>query len=203
MAAVRSFWLNNKQESKSRFFKSCIFQQMWREHTLPQTLGESQSTNLKTVGTQFDRSCILSCVIDSWKALWSGCSRFHLVETPPTLNIVWLFTFLGLESTTIQQKHLSYVARCLLNSLLNHQFDDALQCMVALCGACLRTPEMFWRVNSTIEVLWYLILMFNSSFVIVEVELNRDRHLQCPNFTCTEVNNILCLVVLQCCAPTG
>ena len=92
MAAVRSFWLSNKQESKSRFFKSCIFQQMWREHTLPQTLGESQSTNLKTVGTQFD-SCILTCVIDSWEALWSGCSRFHLVETPPTLNIVYFPRF--------------------------------------------------------------------------------------------------------------
>ena len=56
------------------------------------------------------------------------------------------FTMAGLETTTIQKKHMSYVTRYLLDSLLNHQFDDAVQCMVALCGACAKTPEMFWRV---------------------------------------------------------
>ncbi|XP_068707113.1 TATA box-binding protein-associated factor RNA polymerase I subunit A-like isoform X2 [Montipora foliosa] len=89
MAAIRCFWLSNKLPEKSRFYKSCIFQQIWRERALSHTL--------------------------------------------------------GLETTTIQKKHMSYVTRYLLDSLLNHQFDDAVQCMVALCGACAKTPEMFWR----------------------------------------------------------
>ncbi|XP_029195702.2 uncharacterized protein LOC114961236 isoform X2 [Acropora millepora] len=145
MAAVRSFWLSNKQESKSRFFKSCIFQQMWREHTLPQTL--------------------------------------------------------GLESTTIQQKHLSYVARCLLNSLLNHQFDDALQCMVALCGACLRTPEMFWRtgcevMSNNTRSYSHLSQFIKNMFVIcgpyrTELLLDYAMYLVQYNSDITEANELL------------
>ncbi|KAK2551447.1 TATA box-binding protein-associated factor RNA polymerase I subunit A, partial [Acropora cervicornis] len=145
MAAVRSFWLSNKQESKSRFFKSCIFQQMWREHTLPQTL--------------------------------------------------------GLESTTIQQKHLSYVARCLLNSLLNHQFDDAIQCMVALCGACLRTPEMFWRtgcevMSNNTRSYSHLSQFIKNMFVIcgpyrTELLLDYAMYLVQHNSDITEANELL------------
>ncbi|XP_074607049.1 TATA box-binding protein-associated factor RNA polymerase I subunit A-like [Acropora palmata] len=145
MAAVRSFWLRNKQESKSRFFKSCIFQQMWREHTLPQTL--------------------------------------------------------GLESTTIQQKHLSYVARCLLNSLLNHQFDDAIQCMVALCGACLRTPEMFWRtgcevMSNNTRSYSHLSQFIKNMFVIcgpyrTELLLDYAMYLVQHNSDITEANELL------------
>ena len=28
----------------------------------------------------------------------------------------------------------------------SHKYDDALQCLVGLCVACRRTPELFWRV---------------------------------------------------------
>ena len=52
----------------------------------------------------------------------------------------------GLETASYHQQHITYLARLLLNSLLSHKYDDALQCLVGLCGACRRTPELFWRV---------------------------------------------------------
>lgn len=62
-------------------------------------------------------------------------------------TILCLFLSLtGLETASYHQQHITYLARLLLNSLLSHKYDDALQCLVGLCGACRRTPELFWRV---------------------------------------------------------
>ena len=62
-------------------------------------------------------------------------------------TILYLFLSLtGLETASYHQQHITYLARLLLNSLLSHKYDDALQCLVGLCGACRRTPELFWRV---------------------------------------------------------
>jgi len=34
-----------------------------------------------------------------------------------------------------------------LDHLLRHRFEEALECLVGLCGACRRIPELFWRVS--------------------------------------------------------
>ena len=52
----------------------------------------------------------------------------------------------GFKEASYHQQHITYLARLLLESLLSHKFDDALKCLVGLCGACKRTPELFWRV---------------------------------------------------------
>ena len=50
------------------------------------------------------------------------------------------------QSPSYNLQHISYLTRLLLDSLLSHRFDDALQCLFGLCGVCGRLPEMFWRV---------------------------------------------------------
>jgi len=44
-----------------------------------------------------------------------------------------------------------YLTHLLLDNLLRHRFDEALECLVGLCGACRRIPELFWRTG--VEVM--------------------------------------------------
>ena len=72
-------------------------------------------------------------------AKFSGTMKFN-----SKLNA--LFSGLdGKKSYRIQ--HVMYLTRLLLDCLLNHRYNKALECLVGLCGACRRIPELFWRVS--------------------------------------------------------
>ncbi|XP_078382190.1 LOW QUALITY PROTEIN: TATA box-binding protein-associated factor RNA polymerase I subunit A-like [Oculina patagonica] len=58
------------------------------------------------------------------------------------------YTLSGLANgISYRMQHVMYLTRLLLDQLLNHRNDKALECLVGLCGACRRIPELFWRTG--------------------------------------------------------
>lgn len=105
------------------------------------------------------------------------------------------------KRTSYRCQHITYLTRMLLDCLLSHRFDEALECLVGLCGVCRRIPELFWRTGS--EVLknrpgsyMHMIQLLKNMFVIcvpfkTELLLDFTMYLVKHNNDITEAQELL------------